>query len=107
MRRKISRARVSSAANGYLGSAEQCIGLVEEYLLDRVGVPTRRRDKVVELLDVVRRDPRRQGLHALALAGHQEPTHVDRRPLAPNLVPEGRQKRLKPSIEALLPGIRQ
>src|SRR5208282_882328 len=90
-----------------VGSSEQRVRLVEKHLLDRVGIPTRRRDKVMELLDVVRRDPRRQRLHTFALSGHQKPADVDRRPLAPDLVSEGRQKRLKPLIETPLPGVRQ
>ena len=62
---------------------------------------------MMDLLDVTGSDPRGQRLDALTLPRHKKATHVDRRPLAPNLVSEGHQERLKPLVEAPLDGGRQ
>jgi len=60
---------------------------------------------MVQLRDVIGRHSARHRLDALALTGRKQPSDIQRRPLATNLVLKGIEERLKPPIELLLVGL--
>lgn len=86
-----------------LGTTDQALSRAGQLLLERGRRPGRGGDKVVQLLDIIRRHARGHRGHALALAGAQQAMQIHRRPAALGLAPEGGEKRAEPAGKLTLP----
>src|ERR1700683_5540629 len=83
--------------------AHERLRLLEQYPLVVRSLPRRRRHDVMKLLVVPRTLTSRHGFHALALPRSDQATQVHRRPAPLTLVPELRQKWLRPLLKLRLP----
>ena len=85
------------------GAADKLLRPLGKHPLERLRRPAGGGYQMVHLLVLTRGDPRRERLGALALAGPDQATQVDRCPASPGRVPEDSQQRLKPALELTLP----
>src|SRR4051812_10503403 len=87
---------VSSITNAASG---QPVGLLGQYPPQRLIVPGRAGDEVLQLVVPRQAQAGRHRLQALALARAKQPAQVQRRPSPPLLVPERSKERLQPHIQ--------
>jgi hypothetical protein len=95
--------RVVDRQNG-VDTADQILGLADQFKLQGLRPPSRGRDEVMELLEGARCHPIRHRLDALALSRPQQPPEIDRRPMLlrrmPEMVKEGIQPVRQPPLPA-------
>ena len=83
--------------------ADHLLRLLGEHALERLGAPATRADEVVDLRVVVGGHAGGQRLDALAVAGTEQPAHVDRTPRPPARVAQRRPEWREPAVELALP----
>jgi len=69
-----------------IAAANKPVRLNEQLRLHRPGIPDPGRDEMVQLIVLTKRNPRCHRLHALAIAGSNQPRHVERTHLSPRFV---------------------
>ncbi len=86
-----------------LGAADHPVGLSEQGLLERRGVPNTAGDEVVKLVIADTTVTGRHRLDALAITGADQPRHIGRAHPRPHLVPQSSEKGRKPALKIGLP----
>src|SRR5829696_445616 len=86
-------------------TTDQSIRLHDKLALERRLVPNAGANKMMELIVVGCRCPRRHRLHALALAGTDQTRNIERTHPPPRLVAQMAQKRPEPAPKLVLPAL--
>jgi hypothetical protein len=86
-----------------IGSADKPVGLGQEFGLERRLVPRTHRHKVMQLIIVGGRYPRRHRLQAFALAGADQSGHIKRAHAPPGGVMQMGEEGLEPGLEFVFP----
>src|SRR5713226_5319497 len=76
-----------------IAAPDEPIRLDKQFGLHRRCIPDPSRNEVVQLIVVTKRKPLRHRLNALAIAGTDQPRHVEWTHLSPRLVTQPSQKR--------------
>src|SRR5436309_1525380 len=82
---------------------DEPIRLDKQFELNRRCIPDPGRNEVVQLIVFAKRKPLRHRLNALAIAGTDQPRHVEWTHLSPRLVTQPSQQRLEKASKLLLP----
>src|SRR5437588_1487014 len=86
-----------------IAAPDEPIRLDKQFGLHRRCIPDPGRNEVVQLIVVTKRKPLRHRLNALAIAGTDQPRHVEWTHLSPRLVTQPNQKRPEKASKLLLP----
>src|SRR6266480_5400548 len=86
-----------------IAAPDEPIRLDKQFGLHRRCIPDPGRNEVVQLIVFAKRKPLRHRLNALAIAGTDQPRHVEWTHLSPRLVTQPSQKRLEKASKLFLP----